>query len=121
MSDIIETRPRRSSGGKKTKMLPEVIPQPPDHSSFLFGFHADRNYPSRRTMEVLHFIFYFELLKGSVVQDDHLFLYDFNGERDQGLFAIFDGHGGKTAAQWCAQNMAPVLPQTWLDTYDCVY
>lgn len=29
-----------------------VVPVAPDNSPFYFGVHSDRNYPSRRTMEV---------------------------------------------------------------------
>ncbi|KAG5715926.1 Phosphatase 2C like protein [Termitomyces sp. T112] len=36
----------------------------------------------------------------STMEDSHGFVYDFDSIRGQGLFAIFDGHGNKLAAEW---------------------
>ncbi|CAG8525953.1 7896_t:CDS:2, partial [Ambispora leptoticha] len=54
---------------------------------FQIGVSEDRNKRCRRTME-----------------DAHSFFYDFAGVEGQGFFAIFDGHAGKQAAEWCGEN-----------------
>ncbi|KAG0655345.1 Protein phosphatase 2C 1 [Rhodotorula mucilaginosa] len=54
---------------------------------FSVGVSVDRNKKCRRTME-----------------DAHSFIYDFGGIRGQGYFAVFDGHAGKHAAEWCGHN-----------------
>ncbi|GAA6033307.1 hypothetical protein JCM8097_006684 [Rhodosporidiobolus ruineniae] len=54
---------------------------------FKVGVSVDRNKKCRRTME-----------------DAHSFIYDFGGIRGQGYFAIFDGHAGKHAAEWCGEH-----------------
>jgi len=51
------------------------------------GVSEDRNKKCRRTME-----------------DSHAFIYDFGGVKGQGYFAVFDGHAGKHAAEWCGAN-----------------
>ncbi|GAA5927352.1 hypothetical protein JCM10213_003448 [Rhodosporidiobolus nylandii] len=56
-------------------------------SGFKVGVSVDRNKKCRRTME-----------------DAHSFIYDFGGIRGQGYFAIFDGHAGKHAAEWCGNH-----------------
>ncbi|KWU41561.1 protein serine/threonine phosphatase 2C [Rhodotorula sp. JG-1b] len=38
------------------------------------------------------------------MEDAHSFIYDFGGIRGQGYFAVFDGHAGKHAAEWCGHN-----------------
>ncbi|GAA5974849.1 hypothetical protein JCM11641_008396 [Rhodosporidiobolus odoratus] len=53
-------------------------------AGFEVGVSVDRNKKCRRTME-----------------DAHAFIYDFGGIRGQGYFAIFDGHAGKHAAEYC--------------------
>ena len=52
----------------------------------------DKNKRCRRTME-----------------DAHSFVYDYAGIRGQGYFAVFDGHAGKHAAEWCGQNFHEYL------------
>ncbi|CAG8466776.1 5637_t:CDS:2 [Funneliformis caledonium] len=54
---------------------------------FKVGISEDRNKRYRRTME-----------------DAHSFFYDFAGIEGQGFFAIFDGHAGKQAADWCGNH-----------------
>jgi protein phosphatase PTC1 len=53
-----------------------------DRSGLKVGIHEDKG--KRRTME-----------------DAHSFIYDYAGVRGQGFFAVFDGHAGKDAAEWC--------------------
>lgn len=38
------------------------------------------------------------------MEDSYGFIVDYGGIRGQGLFAIFDGHGNKLAAEWCGDN-----------------
>ncbi|KAI0675128.1 protein serine/threonine phosphatase 2C [Trametes maxima] len=38
------------------------------------------------------------------MEDTHLLVAPFAGIHGQGLFAVFDGHGGKEAASWCRSN-----------------
>jgi len=56
------------------------------------GMSEDKNKKCRRTME-----------------DSHAFIYDFAGVRGQGYFAIFDGHAGKHAAEWCGAHFHEYL------------
>ncbi|ODN73750.1 hypothetical protein L202_07286 [Cryptococcus amylolentus CBS 6039] len=60
--------------------------------SFRVGVSEDRNRRCRRTME-----------------DAHSFVYDFAAVKGQGYFAVFDGHAGKHAAEWCGQNFHEYL------------
>ncbi|KAJ9057902.1 mgpp2cl-1, protein phosphatase 2C-like protein 1 [Entomophthora muscae] len=55
---------------------------------FHVGVSADRNHRCRRTME-----------------DAHCYFHDFGGIKDQGFFAIYDGHAGKAAAEYCGNNL----------------
>ncbi|OJT06950.1 Protein phosphatase 2C -like protein [Trametes pubescens] len=43
------------------------------------------------------------------MEDAHSIVVPFGGIRGQGFFAIFDGHAGKQAAEWCGTNFAPCL------------
>ncbi|KAL1942062.1 hypothetical protein VTO73DRAFT_6592 [Trametes versicolor] len=43
------------------------------------------------------------------MEDAHSIVVPFGGIRGQGVFAIFDGHAGKHAAEWCGANFAPCL------------
>ncbi|WVR03065.1 hypothetical protein IAU60_000054 [Kwoniella sp. DSM 27419] len=61
-------------------------------SGFRVGVSEDKNKRCRRTME-----------------DAHSFVYDFAGVKGQGYFAVFDGHAGKHAAEWCGQNFHEYL------------
>ncbi|CCM05449.1 uncharacterized protein FIBRA_07668 [Fibroporia radiculosa] len=46
------------------------------------------------------------------MEDAHSVIVPFGGIRGQGFFAIFDGHAGKQAAEWCGQNFAECLLQS---------
>jgi len=65
-------------------------------TSFSIGVAEDKG--SRRTME-----------------DAYGFVADFANIRGQGYFAIFDGHAGKHAAEWCGQHFHEVLLDTLKD------
>jgi protein phosphatase PTC1 len=64
-----------------------------NHPTFSLGVSEDKG--SRRTME-----------------DAHSFVVDFDSIRGQGFYAIFDGHAGKHAAEWCGQHFHEVLYKT---------
>ena len=42
------------------------------------------------------------------MEDAHSFVADFDNIRGQGSFAVFDGHAGKQAAEWCGDNFHQV-------------
>lgn len=43
------------------------------------------------------------------MEDAHSFVIDFDNIRGQGFFAVFDGHAGKHAAEWCGNNFHETL------------
>jgi hypothetical protein len=45
------------------------------------------------------------------MEDAHTYVFDFAGVHGQGFFAVFDGHAGKEAADWCAKNFHEVYPR----------
>ncbi|POY70912.1 putative Protein-serine/threonine phosphatase [Rhodotorula taiwanensis] len=59
-------------------------PEPSAPAAWRIGVSADPNTQCRR-----------------VDEDAHAFIYDFAGLRGQGYFAVFDGHAGKKAAEYC--------------------
>ncbi|GAA6064492.1 hypothetical protein JCM10212_002380, partial [Sporobolomyces blumeae] len=45
----------------------------------------------------------------AAMEDAHAFVYDFAGVRGQGFFAVYDGHAGKKAAEWCGTHFHEYL------------
>ncbi|KAJ1887202.1 phosphatase 2C [Coemansia sp. S100] len=45
------------------------------------------------------------------MEDAHCHHYDFEGVEGQAFMAVFDGHAGRQAAQWCGENFANVFLQ----------
>jgi len=43
------------------------------------------------------------------MEDTYSFVVDYAGIRGQALFAVFDGHSGKHAAEWCGQHFHEYL------------
>ncbi|KAG6874463.1 hypothetical protein C0995_010371 [Termitomyces sp. Mi166 len=43
------------------------------------------------------------------MEDAHSFVVDFDAVRGQGFFAVFDGHAGKHAAEWCGNHFHEYL------------
>jgi len=60
-----------------------------NHPALRIGVSEDKG--PRRTME-----------------DAHSFVVDFDAIRGQGFFAVFDGHAGKHAAEWCGSHFHEV-------------
>ncbi|KLU89059.1 protein phosphatase 2C [Magnaporthiopsis poae ATCC 64411] len=105
--------------GQHNNSAGESLPGP--RSTFRVGVWEDRNKKCRRTME-----------------DTHAFLYNFlhtplattsggdcganspaigapgqeAAETDNGYFAIFDGHAGTFAADWCGKKLHLILEET---------
>lgn len=65
---------------------------PSDRLTFRVGVTEDKNRRCRRTME-----------------DTHSFLFNYMGQEDSGYFAIFDGHAGKQAAEYCGSRFHLIL------------
>lgn len=42
------------------------------------------------------------------MEDSHALVAPFNRVHGQGFFAVFDGHAGKHAAEWCGQHFHEV-------------
>lgn len=80
-----QTREETLAEGAET--FGELNQHPNDKASYKVGVSVDRNKKCRRTME-----------------DAHSFVYDFGGIKGQGYFAVFDGHAGKHAAEWCGEH-----------------
>ncbi|KAJ2489848.1 phosphatase 2C [Coemansia sp. RSA 2050] len=45
------------------------------------------------------------------MEDAHCHQYDFEGVEGQAFMAVFDGHAGRQAAQWCGENFADMFLQ----------
>ncbi|KAI2621848.1 protein serine/threonine phosphatase 2C [Xylaria nigripes] len=112
--------------GQHNNSAGESLPGP--RSTFRVGVWEDRNKKCRRTMEDTHaFLYNFlptpaPLLAGEAVDKiskspSHTENYDAYAhsmsqdmiETDNGYFAIFDGHAGTFAADWCGKKLHLVL------------
>lgn len=58
---------------------------------FSIGVAVDKNKRYRRTME-----------------DAHCYFYNFDQKQGSGFFAIYDGHAGKSAADYCQKYLHEV-------------
>jgi protein phosphatase PTC1 len=94
----------------------ESLPGP--HSTFKVGVTEDRNKKCRRTMEDTHAYLYNFLSTPRIDVDGQT--ADSAGEpaeqhvadTDNGYFAIFDGHAGTFAADWCGKKLHLLLEDT---------
>lgn len=103
---------------------------PTPHSSFSVGVTEDKNKKCRRTMEDTHSYLYNFLgtpapvlpsdpsLKSKRSLDDKSSLTTVSTdsaqhvvETDNGYFAIFDGHAGTFAAEWCGKKLHVLLEE----------
>jgi len=65
----------------------------PTHTCVIgVGITEDKNYPHRRRME-----------------DAHTFVDKFGGDDSSGFFGVYDGHGGRLAAQFCQTHLHKLL------------
>ncbi len=47
------------------------------------------------------------------MEDAHSYVFDYAGVHGQGFFAVFDGHAGREAADWCGKNFHEVSPKNY--------
>lgn len=106
--------------GQHNNAAGESLPGP--KSTFRVGVWEDRNKKCRRTMEDTHAFLYNFLhtpapalsesgsVKSSKVSDDSTATPSQDMlETDNGYFAIFDGHAGTFAADWCGKKLHIIL------------
>lgn len=98
----------------------ESLPGP--RSTFRVGVTEDRNRKCRRTMEDTHAYLYnflstpAPIVDGDDKDDTTLTIETSNDahsvtETDNGYFAIFDGHAGSFAADWCGKKVHLLLEE----------
>ncbi|GJJ06624.1 hypothetical protein Clacol_000818 [Clathrus columnatus] len=87
-SQIVSTPTFTDSPNARSKTA--LNQHPSESSFFVIGISEDKG--SRRTME-----------------DAYGFVADFANVRGQGYWAIFDGHAGKHAAEWCGSHFHEYL------------
>lgn len=105
--------------GQHNNAAGESLPGP--RSTFRVGVWEDRNKKCRRTMEDTHAFLYNFLhtpapalgseaggQKGQKTGDEPIQSQDMI-ETDNGYFAIFDGHAGTFAADWCGKKLHIIL------------
>ncbi|KAG5979505.1 hypothetical protein E4U55_005095 [Claviceps digitariae] len=106
--------------GQHNNSAGESVPGP--KSTFRVGVWEDRNKRCRRTMEDTHAFLYNFLATPSSNTDSLTKTKLDKGasegagkdmvESDNGYFAIFDGHAGTFAADWCGKKLHLVLEET---------
>ncbi|RPA79164.1 PP2C-domain-containing protein [Ascobolus immersus RN42] len=79
--------------------------RPGPKSTFRVGVTEDRNQKCRRTMEDTHSYLYNFSTKGTTKEAEG------TEQTDDGYFAIFDGHAGTYAAEWCGKKLHLVLEE----------
>ncbi|POR37618.1 Protein phosphatase 2C [Tolypocladium paradoxum] len=105
--------------GQHNNSAGESVPGP--KSTFRVGVWEDRNKKCRRTMEDTHAFLYNFLDTPAPVTDvsdwekSGLLEADASGQdmvqSDNGYFAIFDGHAGTFAADWCGKKLHIILEE----------
>ncbi|PNY28566.1 Protein phosphatase 2C [Tolypocladium capitatum] len=105
--------------GQHNNSAGESVPGP--KSTFRVGVWEDRNKKCRRTMEDTHAFLYNFLDTPAPATDagdwEKLGLGEADGsvedmvQSDNGYFAIFDGHAGTFAADWCGKKLHIILEE----------
>ncbi|KAI9766331.1 MAG: Protein phosphatase 2C 1 [Geoglossum simile] len=107
--------------GSNNNSAGESLPTP--RSTFRVGVTEDKNKKCRRTMEDTHsYLYNFLNTPAPVVRTDtgsstsksSDSVSESTGvvETDNGYFAIFDGHAGTFAADWCGKKLHLILEET---------
>jgi protein phosphatase PTC1 len=96
--------------GSHNNQAGESVPGP--HSTFRVGVTEDKNKKCRRTMEDTHAYLY-NFLSTPRNDDTHTSTHSSEvADTDNGYFAIFDGHAGTFAADWCGKKLHLLLEET---------
>ncbi|GJJ72866.1 protein phosphatase PTC1 [Entomortierella parvispora] len=90
-STAVDAADENGANAEEIESLKAII-KDLEEFEFSVGVSEDRNKRCRRSME-----------------DTHAFIYNYEGITGHGFFAIFDGHAGKAAADWCGQHFHEVL------------
>ncbi|KAF8534290.1 phosphatase 2C-like domain-containing protein [Trichophaea hybrida] len=114
---VLKDDPQIKSPGSNNNSAGESRPGP--RSTFRVGVTEDKNRKCRRTMEDTHSYLYNFLPSpgpsaselstssgGSAATPEEL------TDSDNGYFAIFDGHAGTYAADWCGRKLHVILEET---------
>jgi protein phosphatase PTC1 len=112
---IIREDPDIQSPGSHNNSAGESKPGP--QTTFRVGVTEDKNKKCRRTMEDTHSYLYNFLppvssTNLSTRSGDSGAVSDEPAESDNGYFAIFDGHAGTYAADWCGRKLHVILEET---------
>ncbi|KAI5816293.1 phosphatase 2C-like domain-containing protein [Pyronema omphalodes] len=100
---VLKDDPQIQSPGSNNNSAGESRPGP--NSTFRVGVTEDKNRKCRRTMEDTHsYLYNFLAPKDSSGSPDE--------DTDNGYFAIFDGHAGTYAADWCGRKLHTILEDT---------
>ncbi|KAJ1921697.1 phosphatase 2C [Mycoemilia scoparia] len=86
-----------SSPSPPSEFMPETPCNAGQPGNVSIGVATEVNRRYRRSMEV------------SI--DAHAYYYNFDNVVGQSLMAIFDGHAGKQAAEWCGKNFCSVFKE----------
>ncbi|KAI5788762.1 phosphatase 2C-like domain-containing protein, partial [Pyronema domesticum] len=102
---VLKDDPQIQSPGSNNNSAGESRPGP--NSTFRVGVTEDKNRKCRRTMEDTHsYLYNFLAPKDSSASSEDL------QDTDNGYFAIFDGHAGTYAADWCGRKLHTILEDT---------
>ncbi|KAK0388445.1 hypothetical protein NLU13_4689 [Sarocladium strictum] len=106
--------------GQHNNSAGESLPGP--KSTFRVGVWEDRNKKCRRTMEDTHaFLYNFLGTPAPATEGQEKYKTDSDdsdaadkeiNQSDNGYFAIFDGHAGTFAADWCGKKLHIILEDT---------
>jgi protein phosphatase PTC1 len=90
-SQKFNSQPLSGSNNSVEPSDPQEMIREYETCGFSIGVAVDKNKRYRRTME-----------------DAHCYFYNFNEKQGSGFFAIYDGHAGKSAADYCQKYLHEV-------------